>query len=108
MRKKTNTGDNKNFVQFCVYLLDYSPQYQVTLNGYNKGHSENIKKLSELMVTIPMLDAFKFNGVSEQEFKQMEEEEDNLFTLSKDNLQIRYWIYDDMEDMPLLSVTVRP
>ena len=60
------------------------------------------------MVTIPMLDAFKFNGVSEQEFKQMEEKEDNRFALSKDNLEIKYGIYDKMEDMPLLFVTVSP
>ena len=60
------------------------------------------------MVTIPMLDAFKFNGVSEQEFKQMEEKEDNRFALSKDNLKIRYGIYDGMEDMPLLMVLVKP
>lgn len=106
-----DNNDERNYLSVS-YLLEgdqcRAVRYHVGLNGYNKGHSENIKKLSELMVTIPMLDAFKFNGVSEQEFKQMEEEEDNLFTLSKDNLQIRYWIYDDMEDMPLLSVTVRP
>ena len=94
------------------YLLEgdqcRAVRYQVSLNGYNKGHSENIKKLSELMVTIPMLDAFKFNGVSEQEFKQMEEKEYNRFALSKDNLEIKYGIYDKMEDMPLLAVTVRP
>ena len=108
-----NTFDNdeRNYLSVS-YLLEgdqcRAVQYQVSLNGYNKGHSENIKKLSELMVTIPMLDAFKFNGVSEQEFKQMEEEEDNKFTLSKDNLLIQYCIYDDMEDMPLLLVTVRP
>lgn len=108
-----NTFDNDERNHLSVsYLLEgdqcRAVRYHVGLNGYNKGHSENIKKLSGLMVTIPMLDAFKFNGVSEQEFKQMEEKEDNIFTLSKDNLQIRYWIYDDMEDMPLLSVTVRP
>ena len=108
-----NTFDNdeRNYLSVS-YLLEgdqcRAVQYQVSLNGYNKGHSENIKKLSELMVTIPMLDAFKFNGISEQEFKQMEEEEDNKFTLSKDNLLIQYCIYDDMEDMPLLLVTVRP
>lgn len=108
-----NTFDNDERNYFRVFYFLEGDQcrkvdYQVVLNGYNKGHSENIKKLSELMVTIPMMDAFKFNGVSEQEFKQMEEKEDNRFALSKDNLQIQYWIYDDMEDMPLLSVTVRP
>lgn len=108
-----NTFDNdeRNYLK-VYYLLEgdqcRAVRYQVSLNGYNKGHSENIKKLSKLMVTIPMLDAFKFNGVSEQEFKQMEKKEDNRFALSKDNLEIKYGIYDGMEDMPLLSVTVRP
>lgn len=60
------------------------------------------------MTTIPMLDAFKFNGVSEKEFKQMEKEEDNKFTLSKDNLEIQYRVYDKMDDMPLLIVLVKP
>lgn len=107
----TFENDERNYLR-VYYLLEgdqcRAVRYQVSLNGYNKGHSENIKKLSKLMVTIPMLDAFKFNGVSEQEFKQMEEKEDNRFALSKDNLEIRYGIYDKMEDMPLLSVTVRP
>ena len=108
-----NTFENDEMNFFKVYYFLEGDQcrkvqYQVVLNGYNKGHSENIKKLSELMVTIPMLDAFKFNGVSEQEFKQMEKKEDNRFALSKDNLEIRYGIYDKMDDMPLLLVTVRP
>ena len=107
----TFENDERNYLR-VYYLLEgdqcRAVRYQVSLNGYNKGHSENIKKLSKLMVTIPMLDAFKFNGVSEQEFKQMEKKEDNRFALSKDNLEIRYGIYDKMDDMPLLSVTVRP
>ena len=108
-----NTFDNDERNYLAVYYLLEGDQcrkvqYQVSLNGYNKGHSENIKKLSELMVTIPMLDAFKFNGISEQEFKQMEEKDDNRFTLSKDNLEIKYGVYDGMEDMPLLLVTVSP
>ena len=108
-----NTFENDEMNFFKVYYFLEGDQcrkvqYQVVLNGYNKGHSENIKKLSKLMVTIPMLDAFKFNGVSEQEFKQMEEEEDNKFALSKDNFEIRYWVDDSMEDMPLLFVTVSP
>ena len=89
----TFENDERNYLR-VYYLLEgdqcRAVRYQVSLNGYNKGHSENIKKLSKLMVTIPMLDAFKFNGVSEQEFKQMEEEEDNKFALSKDNFEIRY------------------
>lgn len=108
-----NTFENDERNYLAVYYLLEGDQcrkvrYQVSLNGYNKGHSENIKKLSELMVTIPMLDAFKFNGISEQEFKQMEEKDDNRFTLSKDNLEIKYGVYDKMDDMPLLLVTVSP
>ena len=107
----TFEDDEMNYLK-AYYLLEGDQcrkvRYQVTLNGYNKGHSENIKKLSKLMVTIPMLDAFKFNGVSEQEFKQMEKKADNDFELSKDNLEIRYCIYDSMDDMPLLLVTVSP
>ena len=107
----TFEDDEMNYLK-AYYLLEgdqcRAVRYQVSLNGYNKGHSENIKKLSGLMVTIPMLDAFKFNGVSEQEFKQMEKKADNDFELSKDNLEIRYCIYDSMDDMPLLLVTVSP
>lgn len=107
----TFENDERNYLSVS-YLLEgdqcRAVRYQVNLNGYNKGHSENIKKLSELMVTIPMLDAFKFNGISEQEFKQMEKEDDNKFTLSKDNLEILYGIYDKMDDMPLLMVLVKP
>ena len=107
----TFENDERNYLRVYYFLEGdqcRKVQYQVSLNGYNKGHSENIKKLSEVMTTIPMLDAFKFNGVSEQEFKQMEKEEDNKFTLSKDNLEILYGVYDKMNDMPLLMVLVKP
>lgn len=107
----TFENDERNYLKVYYFLEGdqcRAVQYQVSLNGYNKGHSENIKKLSEVMTTIPMLDAFKFNGVSEQEFKQMEKEEDNKFTLSKDNLEILYGVYDKMDDMPLLMVLVKP
>ena len=107
----TFENDERNYLKVYYFLEGdqcRAVRYQVSLNGYNKGHSENIKKLSEVMTTIPMLDAFKFNGVSEQEFKQMEKEEDNKFTLSKDNLEILYGVYDKMNDMPLLMVLVKP
>lgn len=94
------------------YFLESSQcravRYHVALNGYKNKHSENVKKLSEVMATIPMMDAFKFNGVSEKEFKQMEKKSDNKFTLSKDNLEIQYRVYDKMDDMPLLMVLVKP
>lgn len=110
---KFNTFENDERNYLAVhYFLEGSQcravRYHVALNGYKNGHAENIKKLSEVMTTIPMIDAFKFNGVSEEEFQQMKKESDNEFSLSKENLKIKYYVKDMQDDMPFLIVTVKP